>query len=257
MGFVLLLCIIAAFADVIGGGLTVLKRLNEREIMIVAGLGAGFLLGATLLDRLPDSMMEIPTTAPLYIMVGYLALLLVERYGAGAHRHAPVDHHEYALAADVQSRDTLMNPKAALVSFIGLLFHTFMDGVIIAGAFSISRSTGILIFFAIVMHKIPEGFSMATISLAAGKSRRSAILTSSGLAVSTVIGAVVTLQIGSIDAQFVKVLMALATGTFLFVSTTDMIPAIREQRSSAVASVFVGVVIFYVSLLLIRHVGLT
>jgi ZIP family zinc transporter len=36
-----------------------------------------------------------------------------------------------------------------------------------------------------------------------------------------------------------------------------MIPAIRDKRSSAIVAVFVGVTLFYVSLLLIRHVGLS
>ncbi len=256
MWFVLLLCVIAAFADVLGGLLTVFKRLKPNEVLIVTGLGTGFLLGATILDRLPDSMSELPETAPLYIIIGYLALLFVERYGA--HKHAAVggDEH-YALASHGHESHPIMNNKVALVSFIGLLFHTFMDGVIIAGAFSISRATGILIFFAIAMHKVPEGFSMATISLASGGTRKRALLTSSALAVSTMVGALVTLQVGTVDTDLVKILMALATGTFLFVSTTDMVPAIREQRSSGIVAMLIGVAIFYVSLLLIRYVGLS
>jgi zinc transporter ZupT len=261
MWFVLLLCVIAAFADVIGGLLTVLKPLKPNEMLIVTGLGTGFLLGATILDRLPDSISELPSTAPLYIIIGYLALLFFERFGA--HKHTAVgdatlgSEEPFALASHSHAIPTLIHRRAALISFIGLLFHTFMDGVIIAGAFSISRATGILIFFAIAMHKIPEGFSMATISLASGASRKRALLTSTALAVSTMVGALVTLQVGEVDTDVVKILMALATGTFLFVSTTDMVPAIREQRSSAIVSVLVGVAIFYVSLLLIRQVGLT
>lgn len=119
------------------------------------------------------------------------------------------------------------------------------------------RSTGILIFLAIAMHKIPEGFSMAAISLASGSTRKRALLTSSSLALSTLAGAIITLQIGVINANVVKVLMAIATGTFLFVSTTDMVPAIKGQHRLSIIYIFVGASIFYISLLLIKHVGIS
>lgn len=252
MWFILLLCIIAAFADVIGGALTIFKKLSQKEILIVTGLGSGFLLGATLLDRLPESIHELPNTAALYIVIGYLALLLIGQYTA--HHH--IDSIDHPSTDGVELAKPLINSKTALISFIGLLFHTFMDGVIIAGAFTLNSQTGFLIFLAIAMHKIPEGFSMATISLSAGTSRRRALLTSTGLAVSTLIGASLTLLIGDLSGQIVKILMALATGTFLYVSTTDMIPAIKDKQRSAVISVLIGVFVFYVSLQFITHFGL-
>lgn len=265
MMFILILCVIAAFADVIGGALTVFKQFNEQEIMIVTGLGAGVLLGATILDRLPQAMIAIPTTAPLYIIIGYLVLLIIEHYGGGAHRghdqsavtQANPIKVSSAQTAHAHTHSTLMSSRAAFVSFVGLLLHTFMDGVVIAGAFTINRSTGVLIFFAITMHKIPEGFSMASISLAAGSSRWRALLTASALALSTLVGALLTLGVGAVNQQLVNIFMALATGTFLFVSTTDMIPAIRQRRTSPIFAAVLGVAVFYVSLLLIKHVGLT
>ncbi|WP_067929140.1 ZIP family metal transporter [Alicyclobacillus shizuokensis] len=253
MWLIFLLCVIAAFADVIGGALTVFKRLTDKQAMLVTSLGAGFLLGATVLDRLPDAMDALPSTAPVCILAGYLSLLLIEKFGAGRQLHT----HNHAPGGLTGADAHLINPKAALVSFVGLLFHTFMDGVVIAGSFSISLSTGILIFLAIALHKIPEGFSMASISLAAGTSRKRAFLTALGLALSTILGAAVTLQMGTFGPSSVAVLMALATGTFLYVSTTDMIPAIRDRGPEAILPIIVGVAVFYVSLRLIQHVGLS
>jgi len=250
MWVVFILCIIAAFADVLGGALTVVKKLTEKNMMVIAGLGTGFLLGATILDRLPDAMEELPTLAPLFILIGYLLLLLIDQFGMRhLHDHAPS-------STSGEAAHLAISRKSALISWMGLLFHTFMDGVIIAGAFSISKSMGILIFLAIAMHKIPEGFSMATISLASGSTRKRALLTAASLALSTLAGAVFTLLIGSVNAYTVKILMALATGTFLFISTTDMVPAIRGKHRLTILCVFIGVAVFYASLLLIKHVGL-
>ncbi len=259
--FALSLCFIASFADIIGGSLTVLKKLTPRQFTHVTALGAGFLLGATLLDRLPDSMHELPTSAPIYIVAGYLVVLAMEvlqkrtseqtgLIALGNQLPNLAHAHEH-----VHGQMTKSNDVAALVA---LLVHTFMDGVIIAGAFTMNRAAGILMFVAITMHKLPEGFTMATISLAATNSRRHAFLSATWLACSTMAGAGVTLLFGSLNLLLLKILMALATGTFLFIATSSLVPIVRGANDkSSVLTVAAGVAIFYGSLILIHHAGLT
>jgi len=255
--YIFLLCVVAAFSDIIGGGLTVLKKLTQKQMVVITAVGSGFLLGATLLDRLPDAMNQLPNSAAYYITIGYLAMLLLERY-AVPHHHV---HNHYGNNAKAHA-DTaslpLMSQRAGSAALIGLLIHTFMDGVIIAGAFSISTSTGILIFFAITMHKLPEGFSMATITLSAGGSRRHALGTAVGLAVSTIVGAGVTLWVGAVYGNLIKIIMAVATGTFIYISATNLIPVVKENRDNKTTFAVIGsVVVFWISLLLIKHVGLS
>lgn len=260
----LLLSIIAALADVIGGALTVVRRLNEQQIVLATALGSGFLLGATCLDRLPAAMTELPATAPALIIAGYLGMLLLDKFGSGrAHVvEDPVEHPQgrgqNEHNAPVSSAQAMMSRRAGLVTLMGMLVHTFMDGVVIAGAFTINRATGILMFLAITMHKIPEGFSMATISLAAGESAKRAFASAVLLALSTMVGAGFTLWLGAIDVSVVKVIMALATGTFLFIATTSLIPAVKASREPRAAyAVIAGVCFFAISLYIVQHVGLS
>lgn len=258
------LSIIAALADVIGGALTVVRKLTDRQIILATALGSGFLLGATCLDRLPDAMHELPTAAPFLIVIGYLGMLLLDRFSgghvhvrAGAEDSHTVSYHGHSHVDHVRQQ-AFMSPRAGLITLIGMLVHTFMDGVVIAGAFTMNQATGILMFLAITLHKFPEGFSMATITLAAGESARRAFASSVFLAISTMIGAGVTLWIGAIDAPVVKVIMALATGTFLFIATTSLIPAVKASNESRAAyAVIAGVVFFAISLYLVKHVGLS
>jgi zinc transporter ZupT len=132
-----------------------------------------------------------------------------------------------------------------------------MDGVIIAGSFTVSRATGILMFVAITMHKLPEGFSMATITMAAGGARSRAVWTAVGLGLSTLAGALITMRLGDLDSGAVKVLMALATGTFLYISSSDLVPAVKAAGLRPALAVVVGFILFAASLSLVRAVGLT
>lgn len=236
------LSVLAALADLIGGLATRFAP-RLRDAAWLTALGTGFLLGATLLDRMPDAMRALPQTAPLWIGAGYLTLLLLEqaRWGS-AHHHA---HASYRVSTG-----------GAWATFVGLLLHTFMDGVIIAGAFTVSRATGILMFVAITLHKLPEGFGMATVTLAAGGPPRRAVWTAAALGASTLLGAVVTLRIGQVDALAVDILMAIATGTFLYITTTDLMPAVKQAGRRAAVAAVIGFVLFGLSLQAVLSVGL-
>lgn len=47
--------------------------------------------------------------------------------------------------------------------FVGLAFHSLVDGIIIAGAFTASPETGSRVAIAILLHKFPDGFVMSSI----------------------------------------------------------------------------------------------
>src|ERR1700684_2036422 len=52
------------------------------------------------------------------------------------------------------------------VHLLGLATHTFFDGVAIGSGFVLSNWLGWVLFFAVFLHKIPEGFTMASVMLA-------------------------------------------------------------------------------------------
>src|SRR4029077_1789978 len=68
-----------------------------------------------------------------------------------------------------------VNPVAGPSALVGLLLHTFFDGVAIASAFLVRPSLGLMMFIAIFLHKLPEGVTISSLYLAVGRSRRQAI----------------------------------------------------------------------------------
>src|SRR5260370_13514128 len=72
----------------------------------------------------------------------------------------------------------------------GLVIHSFFDGVAIASGFLVSNWLGWVIFIAVFLHKIPEGFTAASIMLASGRSKRTAWGASAVLGLATLAGVV-------------------------------------------------------------------
>ncbi len=128
---------------------------------------------------------------------------------------------------------------------LGLVIHTFFDGVAIASGFLVSNWLGVVIFVAIFLHKLPEGFTVASVVLASGQSRRNAILASGLLGVATLLGVLLTTLL---ESQL-KYALPLSGGVTLYVAATDLLPEVnREPNWRMALLVFVGVA----SLLIMR-----
>jgi zinc and cadmium transporter len=148
----------AAAANVIGGLVVVVRRhWNEMFLKYFLGLGAGFMLAATFLRMLPTSM-ELSPSAPALILAGYFLVQFFE------HTLAPHFHF-----GEERHHDLMVNPAVGISALVGLSIHTFFDGVSIASGFLVSTPLGLLIFLAVVLHKIPEGVTVASIALASGQ----------------------------------------------------------------------------------------
>src|SRR6185436_16067446 len=92
--------------------------------------------------------------------------------------------------------DELVNPSVSISALVGMLVHTFFDGVAIGAGFMVSQSVGFLIFLAVLLHKIPDGFTISSIAITSGRSSRSALGAATSLGVSTVIGVLAVHLIG-------------------------------------------------------------
>src|SRR5262249_41710560 len=119
--------------------------------------------------------------------------------------------------------------------------HTFFDGVSIAAGMMVSPDLGALVFCAVALHKLPEGVTVASIALAAGRSPRTAMLYSLALGAATLLGALAM----NVVAGAVALALPLSAGVTLYVAATDLMPEVNEERGFGMAAaVFLGVGLF-------------
>ena len=231
----------AAGANVVGGLLvTIKRRWDEVLLKCFVALGAGFMLGAAFLGMVPESV-RLTDLAPLLILVGYLMIHFFEHTLARHFHFGEETHVEMVLA-----------PSVSIFALTGLLIHTFFDGVSIASGFDVRTGLGVLIFAAVALHKIPEGFTVGSIMLASGRSRRTAMASSTALGLSTIVGV--------IFASYLKGLLgyrlALSAGVMIYVAASDLIPEVNREKGILMAiMVFVGVLLFYLTERLLSGLG--
>ena len=113
------------------------------------------------------------------LLAGYLLIQLFE-HTIAPHFHFGAETHP----------ESFMRPSAAYTAVGGLWIHTFFDGVSIAAAFLVNFRVGLLVFIAILLHKMPEGFTVASIMLASGRSTRTALMATMAIGAATLAGVV-------------------------------------------------------------------
>ncbi len=232
--------LVACGANVVGGLLAVGRRGWDRvrQSHFVAA-GAGFMLAAVILRMTPESYRLAAADTNPGVAVGTLALLgylfvhAAEHVLVGHFHFGEETHHEH-----------WVEPVVGTTALMGLLLHAFFDGVSIGSGFLIKPALGILIAIAIFLHKVPEGFTVASIMAAAGRSPREAALSAAWLGLATLLG-VVTI---SFWTGLVRYALPFSAGAALYVAASDLIPAVNETKGIRMALwVFGGVLFFYVS----------
>jgi len=134
------------------------------------------------------------------------------------------------------------------------MVHTFFDGVAIGVAFQVTASLGLLVFLAVILHKLPEGLALASIVLSAGGDRRQALGAVAMIGLATVMGTVLT---DALALQYGHYALAVSGGVTLFVTASDLVPQVtRAPGHWSMLLMLSGVAIYAVSNHLLRLAGL-
>jgi len=252
MAGLLTLGVLAALANLIGGLLIASSGAYRREAKLLKyliALGAGFMLAAIFIEIVPESVsLWSAGSAPTGIaegVVGAMTLLLGGYLLIQLFEHTVAPHFHFGAETHPES---LIRPSAAYAAIGGLAIHTFFDGVSIAAAFLADVKVGILVFIAIMLHKVPEGFTVASIMLASGRSSKKAAAAALAIGAATFIGVAGVALMSERFANSVAYALPFSAGVTLYVAASDLIPEVnRSEEKNPIVSVivFAGVALFY------------
>src|SRR6266404_9971902 len=223
----ILLGLTAAAANVFGGAIIVQRHWERRYLRYFVALGAGFMLATALVEMVPESLELRGHSAAFLILLGYLIIHFFE--------HTVTPHFHFG---EETHKDEFMHSHKGYSVLLGLIVHTFFDGIAIASGFLVSNALGWIIFLAIFLHKIPEGFTVSSVMLASGRSRGIAWGASVLLGASTLAG-VLTMAVFRHQVSFG---LPLSAGVTIYVAASDLMPEVNREPGVRMALVvFLGV----------------
>lgn len=233
--------IVAAIASFLGSLIVIArKKITKNFLFYFIALGAGFVFAASLFDMIPEAI-KISSSAVSYIILGFFLIHFFEHI-VSSHFHFGEETHKEEI-----------HKATAWSILLALTIHTFLDGVSISAGFNINSLLGFTIFAAVILHKIPDGFTVASVMMASGRERAGVIAASLILSFSTIVGSFWAATFTS----YTPILLAVSAGAFLHIAATDLIPEIVKQRKLSLSLVIiVGVMLYYLTRLVLMNFGI-
>ena len=181
-----------------------------------------------------------PSVLGMAILVGFVVMLILEIFGLP---HAV--HHD-------EDKDLL-----GISATIGLIMHAAADGLAIGASVSSSTETGLIVFVAIMLHKGPAAFGLASflehIKLEKQKSQLYLLI----FALSSPIMAIVTFFVlkdtSLATDENIGLALMFSAGTFIYVATVDVLPQVHShehEKDTTVWYVILGMALVYLTTLL-------
>jgi zinc transporter ZupT len=236
-GQLLLFGLLAACGNLLGGWLlTAFPPASRVRVQALVALGAGFMLAAVCLDVLPEIIAQTHgdhhavSVAMAWMLAGYLFIQLIE------HTLAPHFHF-----GEETHAETMRQSGVAFTAIAALSIHAFFDGVAIAAGLLTNLRLGVLLFLAVLLHKIPEGLTVASIMYSAGRNAQAAWRAAVVIAAMTFAGIVLAMFL----QNHLAALLPLSAGVTLFVAASDLIPEVNRAGGwRNTLPVFGGVALF-------------
>lgn len=215
---------ISALSLVGGITLVVAPKTLRKSLIVLVAFAAGALLGDAFIHILPEvaeSEDGFDLTASLSLVGGVVAFFILEKVLHWHHAHMP-------------SEDVL-HPIATM-NLVGDVLHNFIDGAIVAAAFSVSPQVGIATAIAVALHEIPQELGDFAILLHGGLAPRKALLMNFATGLAAVAGGAATLVFASV-AGVERWLLPFSAGAFVYIASTDLIPELHKEPEPAKSAI--------------------
>jgi zinc and cadmium transporter len=197
------------------------KERIQKVILFFVSFAVGALFGDALIHLIPETFekMDSKLTASLLILAGIIIFFALEKFIHWRHCHdVSCENHWHPIIT---------------MNIVGDMIHNLIDGMIIAGSFSISIPLGIATTIAVVLHEIPQEIGDFGIMIHGGLSVKKALALNFLSATTAVVGAVIVLLLGNHISNLPTYLLPITAGGFLYIAGSDLIPELKHETKIA------------------------
>jgi len=219
--------IIVSLISFIGAISLLLKEnLLNKILLLLISFSAGALIGGAFLHLIPEAAEKsVHGEVYLFVIVGFIFFFILEKYLHWRHCHkGKCDIHTF----------TYLN-------LVGDGVHNFIDGLIIGSSFVVNVNFGFVTSFAIIMHEIPQEIGDFGVLVYGGLNKNKALFYNFLSALTAVLGTVIGYVLANTSDAFLKLLMPVAAGGFIYIASCDLIPELHKEQDIKKATLSMAV----------------
>ena len=223
----------------------------------------GSLFGAAAFHLIPEAIER--SVNPLGVVgvigVGVMVFALVDRLlharFAAMPQRSLGQAHSLLSSTIVPPTDVLTQRTRELLplNIAGDALHNFIDGILIASSFLLDPALGVITGAAIALHEVPRELGTFALCIRGGLSVTQAVAVNALTALVSVMGAALTLLIGTTASALGIHLLPFAAGNLLYLAGSILLVEVRGATGRRALVVIVGLVTFGVAVtaLAARH----
>lgn len=222
----------------IAGALVVVFTRRPTRLVTFLAFAAGVMFGAAFFHMLPEAYHGGGWWAFALVPIGFVFVLVLERYVFGHTCEEPPDCAEH-----------IHGHALGFTAFIGLAVHTLFDGVALGS--SVKEGVGLMALIAIASHKVPSSLSLASILKAEGKSTGAILRYATLYGLMVPVGAALYFAFDAVvrfEALAARAL-AFSAGTFLYIAVSDLLPHVnrhgKDRPGRNILALGVGLVLMF------------
>ncbi|MEM4707721.1 MAG: ZIP family metal transporter [Candidatus Anstonellales archaeon] len=211
------------------------KEKNLRTVsFFLMAFAAGTLLGGAFFHLFEESLEQglESETVFLFALGGFVAFFIFENW-LHWHRCAECKIHPYTFNI-----------------LIGDGIHNLIDGIIVAITFLISVELGLAASIAILAHEIPQELGIFGVMVHGGQNKNKSLIYSVAAQSTSIIGGLLGYFFAPSLSPYVPLLLPLAAGGFIYISSSDLIPEIhkseRTQKIFGIVALFIGLLFMWI-----------
>lgn len=214
----------------------------------MVSLSVGVLLAVALLHLLPEAFESGLDAHLLFgVMLGaIIGFFVLEKIALLRHSH----HHEGDGHHHHSGHDSHEAGRGGVMILIGSSLHNLVDGVLIAAAFLVDPTLGVLTAASIILHEVPHKLSDFVVLIHAGLTRQKAFALIFFTSLCSAVGGLLGYFVLGHLKPLLPFLLVVAATSFLYISVADLMPQMHERSSLREAGpqlllVAIGICIIY------------
>ena len=202
---------------------------SHGSILGLVAVAAGALLGDAFLHLLPEAAElwdGFPLELSMLVLGGFMVFFLLEVFLRAQHAHGEALEHEHGHTHS-DAHGTVS--PFGWMNLIGDGVHNFLDGLVLAAAFTVDLRLGLATTVAVVLHEIPQELGDFAVLLRSGMSRRRALGWNAATALTSFAGAALFLVLPFPVETLERWAIPLTAGGFLYIAAADLVPELHHH----------------------------
>ena len=193
------------------------KISSSSNLKLLLSFSGAFLLAICILHLIPELYVDYKESTGIFILLGFIIQLILEVFSKG------IEHGHFHL-----NEKTKINFPIAL--FVSLFIHSMIEGMALTNPSNHIHLNNHSLLLGIIIHKIPIAIVLVTLLKANQLKNSTVLMALFSFALSAPVGLFLANQYGTINSSNPNILMALAVGVFLHISTTILFESSENHK---------------------------